>query len=150
MRRIATTAMAAMLAAGTAFAQQPAQRPTAPAQRPPAQAQRPPAQAQRPPAQAQRPAAPAIPTRVTAGTLAGLCGQDRTSCLTYVIGAVDAFASALVAAGRPQVFCVPRGTTNDQIAQSVVVYLRAHPEEGGLNAAMVILSGMRTSYPCGY
>ena len=133
MRRIATTAMAAILAAGTAHAQQPAPR-----------------QAQRPPAQAQRLAAPAVPTRVTARTLAGLGSQDRSACLTYVLGAVDAYASALVAAGRPQAFCIPKGTTNDQVAQTAVAYLRAHPEEGALNAALVILAGMRTSYPCGY
>jgi hypothetical protein len=142
MKRIATTAMAAaMMLAGTAQAQQPAQRP---------QAQRPPAQAQRPPAQAQRPPAPAVPTRVTARTLTALCGQDRSGCLTYILGAVDSFSSALVAAGRPQVYCFPRGTTNDQIAQRVVAYLRARPQEGGNNAALVILAGLTASYPCGY
>ena len=139
MRRIATTALAAILIAAGAQAQQPA-----PAQRPPA------AQAQRPPAQAQRPAAPPVPTRVTARTLTALCGQDRNGCLTYILGATDAFASALVAAGRPQVFCFPRGTTNDQIAQSVVRYLRAHPEEGGSNAALVIMAGLTAGFPCGY
>src|SRR5687768_10272605 len=128
MKRIATSAMAAILLAGTAQAQQ----------RPPAQAQqRPPAQAQqRPPAQAQqRPQTQAlrVPTRVTAGTLAALCSQDRNGCLTYVLGAADAFSSALVAAGRPQAFCFPRGTTNDQIAQTAVRYLRANPQEGGNN-----------------
>jgi hypothetical protein len=137
MKRIATTALAALLAAATAQAQQPAPRLPAPAP-------------QRPAAQAQRTAAPAVPTRVTARTLTGLCGQDRSACLTYVLGSVDAFASALVAAGRPQVFCFPKGTTNDQIAQSAVAYLRAHPEEGGNNAALVILAGMGTRYPCGY
>jgi hypothetical protein len=137
MKRIATTAMAAaILLAGTAQAQQPAQRP---------QAQRPPAQAQRPPAQA-----PRVPTRVTAATLTALCGQDRSGCLTYVLGAADAFSSALVAAGRPQVFCFPRGTTNDQIAQSAVRYLRANPQEGGNNAGLVILAGLSSAYPCGY
>ncbi len=140
MKRIATTAMAAILAVGTAHAQPPA----------PSQAQRPPAQAQRPPAQAPRPAAPAVPTRVTARTLTTLCGQDRNGCLTYVLGTADAFASALVAAGRPQVFCFPKGTPNDQIAQTVVRHLRAHPEEGGTNAAMVILAGLTAGYPCGY
>lgn len=137
MKRIATTAMAALFLAGTAQAQQPAPR-------------LPPAQAQRPPAPAQRPAVPAVPTRVTARTLTAICGQDRNGCLTYVLGAADAFSSALVASGRPQVFCFPRGTTNDQIAQSVVRYLRAHPEEGGNNAALVIMAGLTTSYPCGY
>ncbi|MEA3009801.1 MAG: Rap1a immunity protein [Sphingomonadales bacterium] len=133
MNRIATTALAAaMMMMGTAQAQPPGPRPAAP----------------RP--QAPSPAVPAIPTRVSAGTLTGLCGQDRSACLTYVLGAVDAYASALVAAGRPQAFCVPRGVTNDQIAQSAVAYLRAHPQDGGLNASVVILAGMRTTYPCGY
>jgi len=139
MKGIATSAMAAILLAGTAQAQQA-----------PRQAQRPPAQAQRPPAQAQRPAAPAVPTRITARTLTALCGQDRSACLTYVLGATDAFASALVAAGRPQVFCFPRGTTNDQIAQAVVRHLRANPQEGGNNAGLVILAGLTTAFPCGY
>lgn len=143
MKAIGTTAMAAILLAGAAQAQ-PAQRQ---AQRPPAQGQRPPAQAQ---GQPQRPAAPAVPTRVTARTLATLCGEDRNACLTYVLGAADAFSSALVAAGRPQVFCFPRGTTNDQIAQSAVRYLRARPQEGGSNAALVILAGLSATYPCGY
>ncbi|MET1110205.1 MAG: Rap1a/Tai family immunity protein [Allosphingosinicella sp.] len=138
MKRIATTALAAILLAGGALAQQPA--PT----------QRPPAPAQRPPAQAQRPAPPAVPTRVTARTLTALCGQDRNGCLTYVLGAADAFSSALVASGRPQVYCFPKGTTNDQIAQSVVRYLRAHPEEGGNNAALVIMAGLTAGFPCGY
>ncbi|MGA9581754.1 MAG: Rap1a/Tai family immunity protein, partial [Allosphingosinicella sp.] len=101
--------------------------------------------AQRPPAQA-----PRVPTRVTARTLTALCGQDRNGCLTYVLGAADAFASALVAAGRPQVFCFPRGTTNDQIAQTAVRYLRANPQEGGNNAGLVILAGLTAAYPCGY
>jgi len=145
MKRIATTALAALMLAGGAQAQQPA-----PTQRPPAPAQRPATQAQRPPAQAQRQAAPAVPTRVTARTLTAICGQDRNGCLTYVLGAADAFSSALVASGRPQVFCFPKGTTNDQIAQSVVRYLRAHPEEGGNNAALVIMAGLTTGFPCGY
>jgi hypothetical protein len=139
MKRIVTMALATVMIAGTAHAQpRPAQRAPVPAQRPPA------------PAPTLRPAAPAIPTRVTARTLTGLCGQDRSACLTYVLGAVDAYASALVAAGRPQAFCIPKGTTNDQVAQSAVGYLRAHPQEGGLSAALLVLAGMRTTYPCGY
>lgn len=136
MKRIATAAMAALMLGGISQAQQPRQ------------AQRPPAQAQRPQAQSPRPAVPAVPTRVTARTLTTICGQDRGACLTYVLGAADAYASALVAAGRPQVFCFPRGTTNDQIAQSALRYLRANPQEGGNNAGLVILAGLGAAYPC--
>lgn len=138
MKRIATATAAAIMLAGAAQAQPPAGRRSPP----PAAGQAP-----RPPAPA--PASP-VPTRVTAKTLTALCGQDRNACLTYILGAADAFASALVAAGRPQVFCVPRGTTNDQIAQAAVRHLRAHPEEANSNAALVVLAGVRASFPCGY
>lgn len=106
--------------------------------------------AQRPPAPQPRPVqtGPQIPTRVTARTLVGLCGQDNGACLTYVLGAADAYASALVAAGRPQVFCFPQGTTNQQIVQSSVQYLRARPQEGNLNGALALLSAFTTIYPC--
>ena len=67
-----------------------------------------------------------------------------------MLGSVDSFAGALVAAGRPQVYCFPAGTTNDQIAQAAVRYLRAHPEEAGNNAALVVVAGVTAAYPCGY
>ncbi len=130
MKRIAGLGVAAFLLMGAAQGQPPAPRP-----------------APRLPAPA---AAVQVPTRVSARMLTDLCGQDRSACLTYVLGAADAFASALVAAGRPQVFCVPKGTTNDQIAQAAVRYLRAHPEEARSNAAVVVLAGLKASYPCGY
>jgi hypothetical protein len=133
MKRIVTAAAAAIILAGAAQAQQPRQT-------------------QRPAAQAPRPAAPAatrVPTRVTAGTLAAICGQDRNACLTYVLGATDAFASALVAAGRPQVFCFPANTTNDQIAQSVFRFIQARPGENGSNAGLVVLAALSASFPCG-
>jgi hypothetical protein len=100
-------------------------------------------------AQAQQAPSPVVPTRVTAGTLTNLCGQDRSACLTYILGATDALASSLVAAGRPQVFCIPAGTTNEQVSDAVQNYLRAHPEDAGSNAALVILAGLVSAYPCG-
>src|ERR1700684_2469408 len=72
--------------------------------------------------QIQRPApAPAqqaigMPTRITAGSLAVICGQNQPACLTYVLGAVDAFqASTVVNFGRAYV-CFPPQVTNQQIA----------------------------------
>jgi hypothetical protein len=138
MNGIATTAMVALLAAGAAQAQQPAQRQ---APRPTAQAQRQPS----PPA-----AGPTIPTRLTAKMLSDLCAQDRGACLGYVIGSTDSWAAALAAAGRPQVVCIPAGANNDQITQATVRYIRANPEEGGLNAAVVIFAALKATFPCGY
>lgn len=136
MKGIATTAMAALLMAGAAQAQQPGQR----------QAQRPAAQRQSaPPA-----TGPTIPTRVTAKMLSDLCAQDRGACLGYVTGSVDSWASAMAAAGRPQVICIPAGANNDQVTQAAVRYLRARPQEGGLNAAVVIFAALKASFPCGY
>jgi hypothetical protein len=99
---------------------------------------------QRPPA----PQGPNIPTRVNVRTLLALCGSDNGPCLTYVLGAADAYSSALVAAGRPQVFCFPAGTANQQIAQSAVQYLRARPQEGNNSAALGLLAAFSTIYPC--
>ena len=108
------------------------------------------AQAPRGAAPAQRAAAPTLPTRVTAKMLSDLCAQDRALCLGYVIGSADSWASALLAAGRPQVVCIPAGATNDQITQATVRYLRAHPEESASTAGMVIFAALKATFPCGY
>lgn len=131
MKGIATTAMGALLMAGAAQAQQAGQRPAQRQAAPPA-------------------AGPTIPTRVTAKMLSDLCAQDRGACLGYVTGSLDSWASAMAAAGRPQVICIPAGANNDQITQATVRYLRARPQEGGLNAAVVIFAALKATFPCGY
>ena len=96
------------------------------------------------------PAAPTIPTRVTAKMLSDLCAQDRGACLGYIVGSTDSWASAMAAAGRPQVICIPATANNEQITQSTVRYIRAHPEEAGVNAAVVIFAALKATFPCGY
>ncbi|HEX8062736.1 MAG TPA: Rap1a/Tai family immunity protein [Allosphingosinicella sp.] len=109
------------------------------------------AAAQRPAATAPRPApGPAIPTRVTAKALSDLCAQDRGACLGYVVGSTDSWASAMIVAGRPAVICIPANASNDQITQATVRYIRAHPEEGGSNASIVIFAALKATFPCGY
>jgi hypothetical protein len=82
--------------------------------------------------------------------LSDLCAQDRGACLGYVTGATDSWASALAAAGRPQLICIPAGVNNDQVTQATVRYLRSRPQEGGLNASVVIFAALKANYPCGY
>jgi hypothetical protein len=89
-----------------------------------------------------------IPTRATARVLLGICASDNGACLTYVLGAADAWSSAVAATGRPQMFCFPAGTSNQQIAQSAVQYLRARPQEGESNAAALLLGAFTAIYPC--
>ena len=110
-----------------------------------------PAQTAGPAPQAQRPApnpSPAVPMRVTAQGLIALCAQERVACLGYIIGTSDAFAATLFASRRPQIFCVPQGITNDQIGQTVMAYVRAHPEEAQTSAALVVIAGLAASYRC--
>jgi hypothetical protein len=126
-----------VVAASFLIAAAPPPAPVRPAPQPAQPVQRPPA-----------PQGPHIPTRVNVRTLLGLCGSDDGACLTYVLGAADAYSSALVAAGRPQVFCFPAGTANQQIAQSAVQYLRARPQEGNNSAALGLLSAFTAIYPC--
>ena len=102
------------------------------------------------PAAAAPAAAQPIPSRVTAKALTAVCAEDRSACLTYILGAVDSFVTMLALTKRPQAFCIPRGTTNDQIAQRAVRYLRARPQEGDTNAAVVVIAGLREAWPCGY
>ena len=89
-----------------------------------------------------------IPTRASVRILLGICASDNGTCLGYVLGAADAWASAATALGRPQLFCFPAGTTNQQIAQTAVQYLRARPQESDSNAASVLLGAFTAIYPC--
>ena len=138
MKSVFAAASAAFLVAAAPQAATPPRSSPQPAPLPGAQAQRP------QPAQQ----APRIPTRVTTKAWLGLCTSDAGACMTYVLGTADAYSSALVAAGRPQVFCFPQGTSNQQISQASVQYLRARPLEGTNNAALSLLNAFATIYPC--
>ncbi|HMC92684.1 MAG TPA: Rap1a/Tai family immunity protein [Allosphingosinicella sp.] len=80
--------------------------------------------------------------------LLGICDSDSNPCITYVVGAADAWTAAAASLGRPPLFCFPAGTSNLQITQSAVQYLRARPQESDTNAASVLLGAFTTIYPC--
>lgn len=118
-----------------------------------------PAQAQRPAPQRMAPApAPlqtnptpmpsTVPTRLTAKGLDTLCNQNQGACLTYVMGALDAFvATSIINYGRTDL-CIPGPVTNMQIANVAISFVRVHPEAQERNAAVVVLQGLRASFPC--
>lgn len=94
------------------------------------------------------PAPTTVPTRLTAKSLATICNQNEGACLTYVLGAIDAFvATSVVNYGRTDI-CFPAQVTNMQIANVAIAYVRAHPEVQDRNAALVVLQGVRVSFPC--
>jgi hypothetical protein len=86
--------------------------------------------------------------RASVRVLLGLCNSDNGACITYVAGAADAWTSAAASLGRPPLFCFPAGSSNLQIAQSAVQYLRARPQQADANAAAVLLGAFSTIYPC--
>jgi len=89
-----------------------------------------------------------VPARVNAGALLSVCNENQAACLTYVLGAIDGVVTAAVLAGRPNPICIPAGTTNRQLADAAVRYLRAHPEEAATNGAAVVAVAVRAAYPC--
>ena len=95
-----------------------------------------------------RPQPPQPVMRASVRVLLGLCNSDNGACITYVVGAADAWTSAAASLGRPPLFCFPAGTSNLQIAQSAVQYLRARPQEADANAAAVLLGAFTAIYPC--
>lgn len=89
-----------------------------------------------------------MPVRATARALLGICNENQGACLTYVMGAVDAYVgTSIVNFGRAYV-CIPPQVTNQQIANVAVAYLRTHPEMLDVNAALVVVQGVSASYPC--
>ena len=89
-----------------------------------------------------------VPTRLTAKGLTTICSQNEGACLTYVLGAIDAFVATSVVNYGGTDLCFPAQVTNLQIATVAIAYVRAHPEAQDRNAALVVLQGVRVSFPC--
>jgi hypothetical protein len=112
------------------------------------------------PARAAPPAAPApapapapggsigMPVRMSVRTLIGICNENHGACLTYVLGAIDAFVATSVVNYGQTYLCFPPAVTNQQVANVAIAFLRAHPEAPDANAALVVLQGVRTAFPC--
>jgi hypothetical protein len=134
----------AAVASGPAVAQQRPAPPVQPRLQQPAPAPVQPGPVRLAPA----PAGPVMPIRMTARSLTAICNENQGACLTYVLGAVDAFdAASVVNFGRVYI-CLPPQVTNQQIANVAIAFLRAHPEAQDANAGLVVIQGVRASYPC--
>ena len=108
------------------------------------------AEAQTPgPAPAPAQQAAEVPPRLPTAVLLQLCERERLPCLTYILGVVDSFAATLAIAGRPQAFCVPAATTNDQLADAAIDRLRNKGTSVGSNAAVEVAAALIESFPCG-
>jgi hypothetical protein len=77
-----------------------------------------------------------------------VCNENGAACLTYVLGVVDSYVATTVASfGKPRL-CFPPQVNNQQIANVAIAYVRAHPEQQNLNAAMPVILGVQAAFPC--
>ena len=67
--------------------------------------------------------------------------MGRTACISYVMGVTDALS--LMGA-----ICTPEHSTARQAIDVVVKYLRAHPEQRPLSAAMQVRRALQEAFPC--
>ena len=67
--------------------------------------------------------------------------MGRTACVSYVMGVTDALS--LMGA-----ICTPEHSTARQAIDVVVKYLRAHPEQRPLSAAMQVRAALQEAFPC--
>ncbi len=72
----------------------------------------------------------------------------RALCQSYIVGVVDGHEAATgINKGALRVFCLPEGTLNNQLTDSVVSWLKSHPPEVQ-SAAFVVFNGLRDQFPC--
>lgn len=80
------------------------------------------------------------------------CESERpeavNTCLGYLTGVADAEDAGPSWKMQESLFCVPRGISAGQLRRSLLEYLRAHPEEEDLNAAIVVGNAFLENFPC--
>ena len=70
------------------------------------------------------------------------------TCLGYLTGIADSDDAAPAWRRAKSLFCVPRGVTAQELRNTLLAYLREHPEEEELNAAILAGNAFITAYPC--
>jgi hypothetical protein len=68
-------------------------------------------------------------------------------CISYVVGAVDAFDIATLATGV-RLFCAPDNISQGQAADIFARYIEQHPERRHLAGADLVLAAMTDAFPC--
>jgi hypothetical protein len=86
--------------------------------------------------------------RASAGAITRVCNENLAACLTYVVGALDAFSATMAATGRPTTICIPPGVNNNRLMQVALAYLRAHPEAANMDGAEIVIAAIHRAYPC--
>ncbi|MCC7121170.1 MAG: hypothetical protein IT493_06395 [Gammaproteobacteria bacterium] len=74
--------------------------------------------------------------------------DDLNTCLGYLTGVIDSDNAAPSWRLAKSLFCVPRGVSANQLRSTFLDYLRAHPEEEDLNAAILVGNAFISTFPC--
>jgi hypothetical protein len=73
---------------------------------------------------------------------------DPTICLTYIMGAYDAFMFQRLVRNQPR--CAPRNLTGAQLREVVVDYLMANPDNRSMDASALVWNAVIEEWPaCG-
>jgi len=76
---------------------------------------------------------------------------DSAVCLAYVMGAADEFVvadGAVHQSTSPAWACIPRQATAQQLKDTVVGYMSAHPSDRHGRAAAQVAIALAEAYPC--
>jgi hypothetical protein len=89
---------------------------------------------------------------MTGNTLLEACESkdafQHALCLGYIQGATDIDAMDGATFPERRRSCVTENVTNGQIEDVVVKYLRDHPEERHLLAAILVVRAVAKAFPC--
>ena len=70
------------------------------------------------------------------------------TCLGYLTGVADSDDAAPSWRLAKSLFCLPPGITANELRGTLLGYLRQHPEEEDLNAAILVGNAFISTYPC--
>ena len=74
--------------------------------------------------------------------------SDPAMCLTYIMGAYDAFMFDRLVRNQPR--CTPRTLTGAQLREAVVEYLLANPDNRAMDASALVWNAIIAKWPaCG-
>jgi hypothetical protein len=73
---------------------------------------------------------------------------EHAFCLGYIIGVTDVEGMDSAVFPERRRSCVAENVSNGQVRDVVVKYLKDHPEERHLQAAILVVKAMGQAFPC--
>ena len=88
-------------------------------------------------------------SELTGRELYELCAQDDDFCVGFIAGAVSTTRAWSLSGGLPTVpFCLPDGTTYEQLAQAYLAWAEQNPDRLDDAATVVVHEAIAAAAPC--